>query len=112
MTMFDDREKTFEKSFEHDQELQFRVHARRNKMLGLWAASHMGLKGRDADSYARGILEAGIERGNDETVMKKLADDLSAKGVDISQHRLKKKMDELNDIAYRQVMMEPLPGTL
>ena len=80
MTTFDDREKAFENKFEHDMELQFKARARKNKMLGLWAAGLMGKTGDDAEAYARDIVMADFEKPGDHDVVHTLMHDLAAAG--------------------------------
>lgn len=106
MTTFDEREKGFEAKYKHDQELQFKVGARRNKLLGLWAAELLGLSGDDATAYAREVIESDFDEPGDDDVLRKVHGDLSAKGVDKSQHQVRKHMDELMDVARRQIMDE------
>jgi hypothetical protein len=103
---FSDREKAFEDKYQHDQELQFRVDVRRNKLLGLWAAEMMDLKGDEAEAYAKEVISADFEEVGHEDVFRKVFGDLQDKGVDVSDHRLRKKMDELLTVAKQQVMTE------
>ena len=95
MSTFDNREEAFEAKFAHDEKLRFRAHARRNKALGLWAAEKLGLAGAEADAYARTIVEADLEEAGDEDVFRKLRTDFDAKGVDVSDHRIRRSMEEL-----------------
>ena len=106
MTTFSDREKAFEDKYKHDQELQFKVEARRNKLLGLWAAELMGRSGGDADSYAKEVVSADFEEPGDADVVRKVLGDFEKQGVEMSEHRLRKKMDELMQVAKEQVMTE------
>ena len=103
---FQDREKAFEDKFKHDSELQFKVEVRRNKLLGLWAAELLGLKGEEADAYAREVVASDFEEAGDDDVLRKVLADLQAKQVEMSEHRLRKKMDELIEVAKKQVMTE------
>ncbi|MEX0758723.1 MAG: DUF1476 domain-containing protein [Tistlia sp.] len=103
---FQDREKAFEDKFKHDSGLQFKVEVRRNKLLGLWAAELLGLKGEEADAYAREVVASDFEEAGDNDVVRKVMGDLQAKAVDLSEHRLRKKMEELTAIAKQQVMTE------
>ena len=80
-TTFDKREEGFEKQFAHDEELQFKAMARRNKMLGLWAAEVLGKSGADAEAYAKEVVLADFEESGDNDVMRKVVKDLSAKGI-------------------------------
>jgi hypothetical protein len=82
MTTFDKREDGFEKKFAHDEELQFKAMARRNKLLGLWAAAMLGKSGADADAYAKEVVLADFEEAGDNDVLRKVAADLKAKGID------------------------------
>lgn len=106
MTTFDERQKGFEKKFEKDQELQFKATARRNKLLGLWAANLMGMTGDAADAYAKEVVRADFELPGDEDVVKKVLDDLSAKNVAQTEHQLRRKMDELLSVAREQIWTE------
>ena len=82
MTTFDKREDGFEKKFAHDEELQFKAMARRNKLLGLWAAEKLGKTGPDADAYAKEVVLADFEEPGDNDVLRKVAADLAPKGID------------------------------
>jgi hypothetical protein len=103
---FSDREKAFEDKYKHDQELQFKVDVRRNKLLGLWAAELMDLKGDEADAYAKDVISADFDEPGVEDVIRKVKADIDAKGIEISDHRLRKKMDELLQVAKQQIMTE------
>ncbi|HXQ53138.1 MAG TPA: DUF1476 domain-containing protein [Stellaceae bacterium] len=83
MTGFDEREKGFERKFEHDQELAFKVRSRRRKLLGLWAAEKLGLTGTAAEAYADELARLGLHRGGDQEEAEHIARDLAAKGVTI-----------------------------
>ena len=106
MAGFNDREKGFEAKFRQDQELRFKVTARRNKLLGLWAAGERDLTGADADAYAREVVKADFEEPGDDDVLRKVLGDLTAKGKAPSEHLLRKRMDELMDTAMQQVQDE------
>jgi len=95
MTTFDKREEGFEKQFAHDEELKFKAVARRNKMLGLWAAERLGLSGAEAETYARSVVLAEFEQGGDSAVVAKIRKDLEAKGVGQSEHQISRTMTEL-----------------
>ena len=96
MTTFDKREEGFEKQFAHDEDLRFKANARRNKLLGLWAAEKMGLTGADADAYAKAVVVADFEEAGDHDVFRKVRADLDAKKVTgVSDQELRKTMDEL-----------------
>ena len=106
MSGFDDREKGFEAKYKRDQELDFKVQARRNKLLGLWAAELMSLSGDDADAYAKEVVVADFEEPGDDDVLRKVLGDLQKTGAEIDQHNLRKKMDELMEIARAELMDE------
>src|SRR5262245_54800873 len=103
MTTFDKREEGFEKQFAHDQELRFKATARRNKMLGYWAAQKLGLTGADAEAYAKAVVMADFEEAGDHDVFRKLRTDLEAKGVGLSDHQIRRTMDELMEQAVAQI---------
>ena len=106
MTTFDKREKAFEDKYKHDQDLQFRVEVRRNKLLGLWAAEMLDKTGVDAEAYAKEVVAADFEEPGDADLVRKVLGDLEAYGVDMSEPRLRKKMGEVIEIAKQQVMNE------
>jgi hypothetical protein len=95
MTTFDKREEGFEKQFAHDEELRFKATARRNKLLGLWAAQHLGLAGADAEAYAKSVVMADFEEAGDHDVFRKIRTDFDAKKVEQSDHQIRRTMDEL-----------------
>jgi hypothetical protein len=95
MTTFDKREEGFEKKFAHDEELRFKANARRNKLLGLWAASKLGITGADAEAYAKSVVMADFEEAGDDDVFKKVRKDFEAKGIAESDHQIRRTMDEL-----------------
>ena len=103
MTTFDKREEGFEKQFAHDEELKFRATARRNKLLGLWAAEKLGLTGTAADAYSKEVIVADFEEAGDEDVFRKLRKDFDAKGVDQSDHQIRRTMQELMEKAVAQI---------
>lgn len=103
MSGFDDREKAFENKFAHDQELEFKAVARRNKLLGLWAAELMGLTGDDADAYAKEVVIADFEEVGDEDVFRKVRGDFDARGVEQTDHQIRHKMEQLLEDARAQV---------
>ena len=106
MTTFDEREKAFEKKFEHDQDLQFKATSRKNKLLGLWAAGLMGKSGADAEAYAKEIVLANFEKPGDNDVLHKLMKDLAAAGKPMEDHTIRKQADRLLTEAKKQVMTE------
>src|SRR5687768_15888083 len=103
---FEKRQKGFEAKWAHDEELRFKVFARRNKVLGLWAAGELGLTGDAAEAYAKTVVAADFERAGDEDVLEKIHADFAAKGVAISNHMLRVKMDELIEMAKSQIEQE------
>ena len=103
MTTFDKREEGFEKKFAHDQELLFKANARRNKMLGLWAAEKMGLSGPAAEAYAKEVVVADFEEAGDDDVLRKVRKDFDAKGVALSDQQIRQIMDELLAQAVAQI---------
>lgn len=106
MAGFNEREKAFENKFKHDAELRFKAMARRNKLLGLWAAGQMGLGEGEANAYAMEVVKADFEEAGDDDVLRKVLGDLQAKGVDSSEHTVRKHMDELLETAVKQVSAE------
>jgi hypothetical protein len=104
MSGFDEREKAFENKFKRDQELQFKVKARRNKLLGHWVAGKTGLTGEAAETYAKSVVAADFERPGDDDVVQKVVQDLSAKGVKASENEIKREMERLETEAKRQIM--------
>ncbi len=106
MTNFEDREKGFERKFAHDEELKFRATARRNKLLGLWAAGEMGVKGDAAQTYAREVIKADLEQPGEEDVFRKIRKDFDAKGVQQSDHQIRRKMSDLMSEAIAQIEAE------
>ncbi len=106
MTNFDDREKSFERKFALDAELQFKSTAKRNKLLGLWAAEKMALSGDDAQAYAREVVKADLEEPGEEDVFRKIRADFDAKGIDQSDHQIRRAMADLLVEAVRQIEAE------
>lgn len=104
MTTFEEREKGYEAKFKHDQEFQFKATARRNKLLGLWAAEKLGLSGGDADAYAKEVVVADFEEPGDEDVVRKVAGDLEGKSV--TAEDVRREIDRLMPIAAEQVASE------
>jgi hypothetical protein len=103
MTTFDKREEGFEKKFAHDEELRFKANARRNKLLGLWAAEKLGLSAEEANAYAKDVVMADFEEGGDHDVFRKIRKDFDAKLVAQSDHQIRRTMDELMEQAIAQV---------
>ena len=94
-TTFDKREEGFEKQFAHDEELRFKANARRNKLLGAWAAGQMGLSGADADAYAKEVVMADFEEAGDEDVFRKVRKDFDAKGIKQTDQQIRTTMTTL-----------------
>jgi hypothetical protein len=103
MTTFDKREEAFEKKFAVDEEQRFKAEARRNKLLGLWVAPMLGLSGDAATDYAKTVVAAKFGEGGDADVVRKVIEDLSAKGIAMSEQQLGAKMAELTAVAVAQV---------
>jgi hypothetical protein len=104
MKSFEDRQKGFEAEFKRNQELQFRVNARRNKLFGLWAAGHLGIAaGEDAEAYARTVVDADFERPGDGDVIDKVRNDLAGKGIEMSEAQLRAELTRATDEAKRQL---------
>ncbi|NMM44412.1 DUF1476 domain-containing protein [Rhodospirillaceae bacterium KN72] len=106
MSQFDEREKSFEAKHSHDREQEFKAIARRNKLLGLWAAEQMGITGDAADGYAKEVVMADFDEPGDDDVLRKVLGDMQGKGIDTSEHLIRKQMTELLDVARLQVKNE------
>ena len=106
MTTFDDPGTGFEAKYKRDQELQFKVMARRNKLLGLWAAEKMGVTGADAETYSKEVVVSDFDRPGDEDVLEKGHGDLEAKGLGLSAPDVRKEMERLLDVARREIEAE------
>lgn len=106
MSKFDEREKAFEAKYKLDQELAFKANARRCKLIGLWAAEKMGLSGDNAEAYAKDVVAADFEKPGQEDVVEKLLKDLTAKGIDISDHMIRIEMERFYQEAVKQVADE------
>ena len=104
MTTFDEREQNFEKKFKHDQELRFKTNARRNKLFGLWAADRMGLKGAEAEAYAKAVVEADLGRGGGAGAREKVLKDLGGRGIAASEAGVKNEQERLLAIAREQLL--------
>ncbi len=106
MTTFNDREMAAEAKFGRDQEIAFKVAARRNKLLGLWVAEHLGLDGGEAQAYAREVVKADFDRPGEEDVFEKVWEDIQDNNVDLSEHRVRRQMADLMKEAERQIVEE------
>jgi hypothetical protein len=101
---FQDREKGFENKWAHDEELQFKVIIRRNKLLGLWAAKEMGITGAEADEYAKAVAQVDFLEPGHEDVVRKIRHDFDAHKVAISDHIIRRQMEDLTKVAGEQLM--------
>jgi hypothetical protein len=106
MTTFDKRKDAFESKFAHDENLRFKATARRNRLLGLWAAGLLGKTGDDAETYAKEVVVADFERAGEEDVFQKIRSDLDAAKVEQSDHQIRRTMDELMQEAIEQIKAE------
>ena len=104
MTTFDDREQAFENKFAHDQDMAFRITARRNRLLGQWAAGLMSLTAAEADGYAKSVVQADFEEAGDEDVIRKLLGDLVSANVDADESRIRTTLADLEVEARRQLI--------
>ena len=103
MTTFDKREEGFEKKFALDEEQKFKAEARRNKLLGMWAAEKLGITGDAATAYAKEVVAADFEEAGDGDVLRKVVTDFTAKGVAITEQAVRAKMNELAAVAAIEV---------
>lgn len=103
MTTFDRRKEGFEAKFARDEELRFKATARRNRLLGLWAAEKLGLEGAEAEAYAKTVVSADFTEPGDEDVFRKVRFDFDAKKVDQSDHQIRRTMQELMAKAVEQI---------
>ena len=106
MSSFEDRQKGFEAKYAHDAEMQFKAEARRNKLLGLWAAAKMGLTGDAAEAYSKEVVAADFEEAGDEDVYRKVSGDLDAKSIGVSEQEIRDQMVALMGEAKAQLMQE------
>ena len=106
MTTFDDREKGFERKFALDEENEFKAVARRNRLLGEWAAELMGLTAEETDAYAKAVVQADFEEAGDEDVVRKLLGDLTSAGVDMDDQRIRAALSDKMAEARRQFMQQ------
>ena len=106
MSGFDDRENAFENKYAHDQEIEFKAVARRNKLLGLWAAELMGIEGDAAEDYAKEVVKADFEEAGHEDVYRKVRGDFDSRGIEQSDHQIRHKMEQLLEDARGQIRSE------
>ena len=104
MTTFDDRERAFESKYAHDEELRFRVIARRNRLLGQWAARQMGLSDAEADAYAKDVIRADFEEAGDDDVIRKVLGDLTAAGIECDEEKIVEALKNKEVDARRQII--------
>jgi hypothetical protein len=104
MTTFDDRERAFEAKFAHDEEMVFRVTARRNRLLGQWAAAKLNLTPAETDAYATAVVQAEFEEAGDDDVVRKLIGDLLAAGIEVEEADVRRALEEQTIEARRQLM--------
>jgi len=104
MTTFDDRERAFETKFARDEEMLFRITARRNRLLGQWAAEKMGLTAEETDAYAKAVVQADFEEAGDEDVIRKLLGDLTSAGIEIDDAAVRTALSEKTVEARRQLI--------
>lgn len=106
MTNFQDRERAEEAKFAHDEDMAFRITARRNRLLGQWAAQKMNLTSEETDAYAKSVVQADFEEAGDEDVIRKLLGDLVSAGFDVEESDVRAALEEKNIEARRQLMGE------
>jgi hypothetical protein len=106
MTTFDDRERGEERKFAHDEEMMFRIQARRNRLLGQWAAERMGLSAAETEAYAKSVVQADFEEAGDEDVVRKLIGDLTSAGIDVSEGDIRAALEAKQVEARRMLMGE------
>ena len=104
MTTFDDRERAFETKFAHDEEMRFRITARRNRLLGEWAGGLMKLSQAESEAYAKDVVRADFEEAGDEDVIRKLLGDLTAAGVEIDEAQIREQVGHREVEARRQII--------
>lgn len=106
MTDFQDRERAAEAKFAHDEEMHFRIHARRNRLVGTWAAERMGLSAVEAEAYAKSVVQADFEESGDEDVVRKLLGDLTSAGVEVTEADVREALEGKAIEAKRALMGE------
>ena len=104
MTQFDDRERAFETKFAHDEDMKFRITARRNRLLGEWAARQMGLTDAESESYAKDVIRADFEEAGDNDVIRKVLGDLTAAGIEIDEEQIAEALRNKEIEARRQII--------
>ena len=106
MSTFSEREKAFEAKFKNDQELQFKVNNRRNRLLGEWAAEQMGMNTDEAAAYAKTVVASDFEKPGHDDVIEKVMADFAERGTQVSEHQLRRQADELLPVAMAQIQSE------
>lgn len=106
MTGFDDRKKDAESKFKHDEEMRFKVMARRGKLLGRWIAGQLGLKGEAAEAYAKSVVAEDMSKPGDDDIVAKVIADLKIKGIEMSEHRVRKELEAFATQAREQLLKE------
>ena len=104
MTQFDDRERAFESKFAHDEEMKVRITARRNRLLGEWAARQMGLSEAETESYAKDVVRSDFEEAGDHDVVRKVLGDLTSAGVDCDEEAVQAALRNKEIDARRQII--------
>jgi hypothetical protein len=104
MTQFDDRERAFEAKFAHDEEMRFRIVARRNRLLGQWAARQMGLNEAEAESYAKDVIRSDFEEAGDHDVVRKVVGDLTSAGIEVDENQVEEALRNKEIEARRQII--------
>ena len=104
MNQFSDRERAFEGKFAHDEEMKFRIIARRNRLLGEWAARRMGLSEEETAAYAKDVVRADFEEAGDEDVIRKVLGDLTSAGIDVSDSEIREALEHKTVDARRQII--------
>ena len=102
MTTFDEREQGYEAKFAHDQDMEFKAHSRRNRLLGLWAGELMGLQKQHLEDYAKAVVKSDLDQRGEDDVLRKVFEDLKGSGVAVSERDVRLRMDELMAIAREQ----------
>jgi len=104
MTQFDDRQRAFESKFAHDEEMKFRITARRNRLLGEWAARRMGLSEAETEAYAKDVVRSDFEEAGDHDVVRKVLGDLTSAGVDVEETAIREALGHKEVEARRQII--------
>jgi len=104
MTQFDDRQRAFESKFAHDEEMKFRITARRNRLLGEWAARQMGLSDAETEAYAKDVVRSDFEEAGDHDVVRKVLGDLTNAGIDIEEAAIREALGHKEIEARRQII--------